>query len=235
MPSGATKPWCRLCGTSHDADGVCRGNLAATGEERHGWRVNVETPHGLEAYGVLVAEASGAWRARILTYPNILWSIPGGGGILKFIGRTPQEAERQAIEFIRRHCASRGYRMRDELVEVPVLPFDVKIAPATLAKPAGHPGPRKIRFLPVRFGVVRPTEAARTADLSEGGMFVITETPVPAGQWLNLSVDLEDHKVELKGVVRWSSKDPCAGRAPGMGIQIEAPPPGYLNYVRQLP
>jgi len=49
-----------------------RGDLRATGDERHGWRVAVETPHGIEAYGVLVAPTHERWRARILTFPNVL-------------------------------------------------------------------------------------------------------------------------------------------------------------------
>ena len=64
-------------------------------------------PRDIEVYGALVAPAGRLWRARILTYPNTLWAIPGDGGPMKFVGGTPQAAERQAIAFIEEHCAKR--------------------------------------------------------------------------------------------------------------------------------
>ena len=70
--------------------------------------------HRTEVYGILVAEAGEHWRARILTYPNMLWSIPGGRGTIKFVGASAQDAERQAIEFIREHCRKRGFKLLEE-------------------------------------------------------------------------------------------------------------------------
>lgn len=61
----------------------------ATGPERHGWRVHVETSRGVEAIGVLVAPSGDLWRSRILTYPNVLWTAPGGRSTLKFLAPTP--------------------------------------------------------------------------------------------------------------------------------------------------
>ena len=80
--------WCEICCTTHLPSHRCPGDLQATEDERHGWRVNVETPQGIEGYGVLVAPTSGPWRARILTYPNILWLVPGGRATIKFVGDT---------------------------------------------------------------------------------------------------------------------------------------------------
>ena len=79
--------WCPVCGSVHAGPRDCPGDLRATGPERHGWRVAVETPLGIEAYGILVAPTHERWRARILTFPNVLWTIPGGAATLKFVGR----------------------------------------------------------------------------------------------------------------------------------------------------
>ena len=71
----------------------------------HGWRVLVHTGARTEVYGVLVGPAArGLWRARVLTYPRMLWSIPGGRGTIKFVGATPQDSERNAVEFILGFC-----------------------------------------------------------------------------------------------------------------------------------
>jgi hypothetical protein len=51
----ATHAFCRVCGTEHRESGGCPGQLAPTGAERPGWRVQVETPFGNEAIGVLLA------------------------------------------------------------------------------------------------------------------------------------------------------------------------------------
>ena len=53
-----SQTWCPICSTRHQPGRQdCPGEVAATEPERHGWKVNVETPQGLEAYGVLVAPA----------------------------------------------------------------------------------------------------------------------------------------------------------------------------------
>jgi hypothetical protein len=71
--------WCSVCGGNHQSPKECPGELRATGPERHGWRVTVDTPYGFEAYGVLVAPSVELWRARIITYPNVLWMVRGRG------------------------------------------------------------------------------------------------------------------------------------------------------------
>ena len=70
----ASHGFCRVCGTEHQGPASCPGELPATGVERPGWRVQVETPFGHEAIGVLLAPSHEQWRARIVTYPNVLWT-----------------------------------------------------------------------------------------------------------------------------------------------------------------
>ena len=79
-------PWCPICQTQHATRKDCPGEVLASGPERHGWRVLVRTPTRAEVYGVLIAESEDRWRARVVTYPNMLWSVPGGRGTLKFVG-----------------------------------------------------------------------------------------------------------------------------------------------------
>jgi hypothetical protein len=183
---------------------------------------------------VLVAPVEDLWRARILTYPNILWTVPGGGGTIKFVGRSAREAEAAAIAFLREHVRARGYTMRDELAIVEPDDFDPEAIRHGLARPQGPPAPRRIRFLPVRFGVTQITEQAGTGNLSETGLFIITNSPEDRYTWLNMLLEVEEDRIGLQGLVRWTNRRHHAGRSPGMGVQLKAPPPSYIDYVRSL-
>ena len=99
---------------------------------------------------------------------------------------------------------------------------------------AGQPAARMIRFLAVRFGVAAATERGGTGNLSESGLFIVTESPVDAGSWLSMALDIDQESIPLRGVVRWANNEHYVGRAPGMGIQLSEPPRPYLNYVRSL-
>ena len=200
----------------------------ATGPERIGWRVNVETPLGIEAYGVLVAPTAEGWRARILTFPNVLWLKPGAAETIKFFAKTPHDAERAATDFIREHCRQREFTMRDELVLLQPGDYEKEALPGE-----GVPD-RKIRFLPVLFGLRHPAERAGTGNLSEAGLFIITEDPAPEGEVVHLRLQLETRELDLTGHVRWSRRAHRIGRSPGMGVQLVNPPVDYVNYVRAL-
>jgi len=224
-------PWCLVCSTTHDQPGRCPGELIAKTPERHGWRVNVQTERGIEAYGVLVTETNcGAWRARILTYPNILWSVPGGQTTMKFAADSPNAAERKAIEFIRRHCYARGLTMRNEIALW--TPDGLSDAEKEFVQPVAST--RVIRFLPIRFGVVTPSEIGGTGNLSETGVFVITNYPADINTRLRLMLDTDKQPLSLAGDVRWMNKSPHFGRSPGMGVRLHAPPEQYAKYIRTL-
>ena len=226
--------WCRVCSTQHGADDPCPGELLATGPERHAWRVTVDTPHGMEAFGVLVAPAGKHWRARVLTYPKALWVVPGGKASMKYVGSRPQEAEKQAIAAIERLIEKRGFRKHELMPPVDLAPIDPEQAPA----PKGATAPASIRKLleaAVRFGHSRPSQEAITANVSERGMFVSTSSPLDAGAAIRLRVDLEAFNVPLKGVVVWNRTRPEAGRPSGMGVRIFQPSALYTDFVSQLP
>jgi hypothetical protein len=224
--------WCLTCGTMHGEGDACPGELLATGPERHGWRLLVETPQGPEVYGTLVAPAGDRWRARILTYPNVLWIIPRGN-TMKFVASTPASAEEAAIQFIKQHCKARGYTPR---TEVPAVESG-GVAPEQDARTAGseavRASQRQLRAVRVSYGLGRPNREAETDDLSEGGLFIRTDEPMPVGTDLQLRLEAEGFGIPLRGVVRWAREAVEDGRPRGMGIQLVNPHPRYIHYIRQ--
>jgi hypothetical protein len=225
--------FCPVCGGSHVEASECPGDLAATGPERHGWRVAVETPFGVEAYGVLIAPSSDLWRARVITYPNVLWTAPGGAVALKFAGATPQEAESRAVAFVDGHIKARGY-LRRHAQDVPAVSrFSPEARAGALA--AAGPALRKMRAIPVRFGVGPTLFAAMTGNLSLSGLFVTTLAPFDPGTALRVLIDLETGPTGLKGEVVWSRRRIVPGRPVGMGVQLIAPPEPYREFVTELP
>lgn len=212
--------WCSVCGTNHPRQGRCPGVLETTGPEMRGWRVTAETSDGLVGYGVLVAETGDRWRSRILTFPKTLWTIPGGAASMKFVGRDESEARRKAVDYIRQHCAQRGFVMHDEIVPVEHDPFtSTRPARATLPE-TGQPNSDRVpRRLPVRFGRERPTVPAYTANMSPYGLFVATEQPLSEGEIVGLMLELEHMKVPLRASVIWNEpiRSPAALRVWGCG------------------
>jgi Tfp pilus assembly protein PilZ len=194
--------------------------------------VHVETPYGLQAIGVLVAPSNDLWRARILTYPNVLWTTPGGASSVKFAGRSPEEAERSAVRFIEGHIADRGYRRRDQLD-----PFEARRACG--GGPRSRPdrqqaSERKRCILSVRFGPERPVLAGATINLSREGLFVSTPKPLAAGASVRLRLDVGSRALPLRGIVIWNRRNAAPGLPLGMGIRLVDPAPGYPRYVDRL-
>jgi hypothetical protein len=221
--------WCAICGSTHPRPKDCPGDLRATGPERHGWRVAVETPHGIEAYGILVAPSSDLWRARILTYPNVLWTIPGGGSTIKFVGATAQASEAKAVAFVEGHIRARGYLRRDGIDPVVAGRFR-----AEAARGASAPALRKIRSIPVRFGTGPSLFSAMTGNISESGLFVATFAPLDPGLAIRVLVDLDLGALGMRGEVVWARRRMVLGRPVGMGVKLISPPPPYLEFVREL-
>ena len=225
--------YCPVCGGSHAKAQDCPGELRATGPERHGWRVTVETPFGIEAYGVLVAPSFDQWRSRIITYPNVLWTVPGGAVTLKFAGPSARDAESQAVAFVEGHIRARGYVRRDGLGLPAVARFQAEAA----AKAQSTKGAalRKMRALPVQFGTGPALFAAMTGNVSESGLFVITLVPFEPGTDLRVLVDLDTGPLGLKGKVVWNRQRVVLGRPLGMGVRLIEPPEPYREFVLELP
>jgi hypothetical protein len=224
--------FCCVCGTEHDVPATCPGELRATGAERPGWRVHVETPFGQEAIGVLLAPSHDQWRARIVTYPNVLWTAPGGRGTLKFVGDTLEEAEARAIVFVEQHVRARRYVRRDGLA--PVGGGAPKPA-ARAESPAFAAARRNSRCLPVRFGLDRAITRGVTVNLSAEGMFVSVLNPEDGGRVLLIHVDLDGHTLALRGLVMWNRRRAERERPAGMGILLSDPPTLYQSLIAALP
>jgi Tfp pilus assembly protein PilZ len=221
--------WCAICGSTHRRPKDCPGDLRATGPERHGWRVAVETPHGIEAYGILVAPSQDVWRARILTYPNVLWTIPRGESTIKFVGATAQAAEAKAVAFVEGHIRARGYLRRDGLDPVVAGRFRAESSRGAVA-----PAMRKLRSIPVRFGTGPSLFSAMTGNISESGLFVATFAPLDPGLAIRILVDLDVGALGLRGEVVWARRRMVLGRPTGMGVKLISPPAPYLEFVREL-
>jgi len=224
--------WCYTCCTDHPPGDACPGSLLATGEERHGWRILVTTPFGAEIYGVLVASCRGLWRARVLTYPNILWIIPGGGSI-KFVGSGPRDVERQAIEFIKQHCKMRGLAIEQKLPTVESGTVEPEHDAAVAGALKVESRKRKVDGLPVKFGVGHVTQDAVTDNYSEGGMFIRTDAPLPQESSIQIELEIQGLRIPLSGIVQWVREADEDGRAAGMGVKIHHSPPRYIHFVRQ--
>lgn len=216
---------CTVCCTFHE-DGRCPGHLPATGPERHSWRAEIVDRRGNQTVGILLAPSNRIWRARILTYPNILWTIPGGGGTLKFQGRTAEQAEDRAVDFVRRHCISRKQTLID-----PDAPIAAEHSSANV-----QPSLRKLRTMPVRFGREQLDTVGRTRNLSAEGMFVETTLPIDEGDPLRIDINIERAMLELHGMVMWSRIRAGSRQFPaGMGIRLLDPPEDYRAFVFNLP
>lgn len=179
----------------------------------------------------MVAPCGRRWRARIVSFPNVIWMVPGGGESIKFLAARQDDVLRNAIDFVRRHCVTRGYTMRDELECV----SSSAPGPIVLAGGAGVvAAPRVERRLPVHFGINRPTVTAATANLSATGLFVTTDLPPGDGARLGLSLELEYCKVPLRGQVAWHRRKTSPGTIAGMGLLLIQPPGVYVKYIEQL-
>jgi hypothetical protein len=224
--------WCAVCCTRHTPREACPGELLATGPESHGWRVLVSTRTSQEVYGVVVAPCGDRWRARILTYPNILWVLSGGGS-MKFVGRTAAEAEAQGIAFVQAHCEARGYPIKQKLPAVRSGSIDPEQAAGTAASAEVRAKERPLRPHVVRYRIGRTLEETETDNVSEGGMFIRSDTPAAVGTSLRVELQIGGTWLPLQVLVRWIREPGEVGRPAGMGIQVLQPPPRYIHFVRQ--
>lgn len=222
---------CGVCGTGHDPSAHCPGEFHATGIERPGWRVQL---FGHESIGVLLAPSHDSWRARIVTYPNVLWSAPGGRGTLKFVAETAEEAEAKAIRFVEEHLKARRYPRREGLTAVGA---GSAVRRKTAAVPEKfHAGAkRKATRLPVRFGPERALARGLTFNLSDDGMFVGVAKPEECGSSLLIHLEVAGHTVPMRGLVMWNREQHSPERPAGMGIRLSHPSALYQSFVASLP
>lgn len=78
-------------------------------------------------------------------------------------------------------------------------------------------------------------------NISAGGLFVRTKTPLPKGSKITvlLSVPDSEEKIQVKGIVKWEtkklwSKAEGGGEGTGMGIQFIDPDEKAMKAIRDL-
>ena len=221
--------WCATCCTRHGLDVVCPGDARVTAEEVVGARLRYTTRRGRETYGVLLAPTLHGWRARIVTLPKALWTLPGVPKTMKFLGGTREKAEAEAFAFIKEHCRRRGHKPADE--KMPGSPAagsgDEPAVENRLAR-------RKPLSIPALWGSREPEDDARTLDLSVGGLFLATALPPHVGARIVLLLDPGERRVRLAGTVVWSRRLPDGDLPAGMGVQLHHPPREYFDLVRRI-
>jgi len=75
---------------------------------------------------------------------------------------------------------------------------------------------------------------ARVSNISEGGLFLRTSTPLPRGAQTRLRFDgVAAGSLETRAAVVWSREDERQG-VPGMGMQFHALDDGSLDGLRKL-
>ena len=129
---------------------------------------------------------------------------------------------------IHQHCEQRGYGRRGREAELE------SEMPRFPSGGENRRSPRVASFHRVRFGATSPVEPGETGDMSESGLYVISEHPLEVGSSVTVMIELADRDLHMTGVVRWVRNQHDRGRAPGMGIQLDAAPPGYLQHLRSL-
>lgn len=236
--------WCTTCNTRHSGKETCPGVLSPTGTERSGWKVSVKTNRGPESYVVVVSPSGRQWLARILTFPDEFWTVPGTRHHKNFLGNNPQVAERKAVEHIKEHIRSRN---------LTVLGSRSAAAPRKNSTAGKRPprgpdrnGPpdydevgdpevlRKQCSIPVMFGHNTHSRKAAVENVSERGMFIRTTDPLRPGSVIRIKMELDTCTMPLRGMVVWTRIGREEGRSSGMGIRLFKPPALYISYVQMI-
>jgi hypothetical protein len=85
---------------------------------------------------------------------------------------------------------------------------------------ASRPSPRLLHRLLVRFGGQRPELPGVTANLSESGLFIITDQPRPIGAGVEIDLRFAEIPIFLGGEVVWISPERREGRSVGFGVRL---------------
>jgi len=186
--------------------------------------------HARLVHEIRVSFDAGRWKAHVVTLPNHIWVEPGGKRALAFEAGSPEKAEEMAAAFIHRDSISRGHRLSEASQAVGDTPA------------AREPARRRRGCYPVRFAPRsgaeaeerRRARAASTENLSETGLFISTNAPLPPGSRLDIDVRLPGLAERLSGVVVWSRCEPGSALDNGMGVQLVEPSLAYRAVIQTL-
>ena len=139
----------------------------------------------------------GRWQARVVTLPNHTWVEPGGRRALVFEAGSPERATEQAAAFIQRDCVARGHRVVD-----PMKSNEKSNARDNARRrPARHP----VRFMPRASPANKTRRTARiasTENLSETGLFIATERPLPPGSRIEIDLRLLEPSFAYRAMIQ---------------------------------
>jgi hypothetical protein len=195
-----------------------------------GFSTIVITPWGRETYQVWVEHVPPAYVARIVTLPNRIWASPGGREAIKFHGVTANEAEQAAAAFIEEERILNKRRIWKPAVNA--ADRDRILVPKPLDG-APPPAERFMHRLLLRFGIGVPQVPGLTANLSESGLFIITDRPGEVGAQVRIDLRFPDLPILLGGEVVWVRSRRDEG-ALGCGIKLVESPGEYLQRIRKL-
>ncbi|HZI93255.1 MAG TPA: PilZ domain-containing protein [Patescibacteria group bacterium] len=190
-------------------------------------RIQVTAPYGILVHEIRLSMNEGRWQARVVTLPNHIWVEPGGLRALVFESDSAQQATDLAAAFIQRDCVARGHRVTD-----PVTGDDRQSAIDTARRRlARHP----VRFVPRAGAADKTRQAARiasTENLSETGLFIATERPLPPGSRIQIDLRLPGLAQRLVGVVVWTRPNHSGGLPTGMGVRLVEPSFSYRALIQ---
>lgn len=101
---------------------------------------------------------------------------------------------------------------------------------------------RKFKRLRIRYGTEAPEKMGFTNDLSLGGLFIKTASPLPPGEILQMQIFLPDeNEVHCTGRIHWGKRVPAnmlrLAAKGGMGVRIldySAGKQDYENFIENL-
>jgi hypothetical protein len=201
-----------------------------------GYTRTVITPQGKETFQVWLELFEGRWVAKIVTLPNRMWVAPGGREALKFHGATREDAEMAAAAFIEEERVSRGIRAVGPAGPSTGMPGRITLAPRSAGPKfdPDTPARRLFQRLLLRFGVEYPDRPGVTGNLSETGLFIITNQPRPIGSEVTIDLRFVQAPISLSGEVVWVSEERRAGASLGFGVRLVRRPGQYLEQLRAL-
>jgi uncharacterized protein (TIGR02266 family) len=134
-------------------------------------------------------------------------------------GRSGYQTRRPTPRFVMRRRATRFLHLIEPLRMLPAFTPDET---GTSKRRRGVER-RQGKRLPIEIDVAIEGAAhqinAQTADLSEGGLFVLTDAPIPIGTHVMMSFKLPNGAaLSVLGVVKWTRERHDDSRPPGLGV-----------------
>jgi len=194
-----------------------------------GQRVRVASATSRAVYEVRLTFHEGRWMARILTLPDTFWSGWDGRGVRVFHASSPDEVERLALKDIKIECERRGQKVLATFKPG----LDHSTDPPARRVFGEYPLRLLVQSVPKR-GTVQIGADARTANLSESGLFVVTREKLIRGSIVSMVLRLPGLTERLRAKVVWSRPGGMPWFPQGTGVELVEPPLSYRASLQGL-